>query len=407
MCTQSTMNSCLLSVVGCLLLLLTGTVIQAQDVPRLSTAGYLLLPSQIVGYDPESYFMDFRPRFSPSGQYVLAVVVESINLRLLAQIWDTDNLEQQSGVEERFPDNIYDLGNIWTPMGFAISPDERFLAVQDEGEVLIFSFPDIELQQTIPAQNAIVDMSWSYHSLLAVIDGINLTIYDQASEENTFEAIASLVAIDAKNITLEDMQNGWLIDAYEINRFTFCQWQLEACVNYSANIHSLLQNGNEFVTRNDGSPPYSNFQIWRNTQGTEFEIRDLEIGELDSVPEFSLSGRYYTQLERYGSDRTTLMYDSVTSNQLVIGSDWWPEPSWFLDESYFVNINPSLNIKLFEPGNPVPIQDSDLGAMVSDIADRNPSRVSVSDGISIVLDSTYTRALVTFDFSALLLRADS
>lgn len=360
-------------------------IIQSQDdIPRISDRITILqVDDQYRGFD-DPIILRKRQQFeeiemSLSGRYVVGrtrVTEESGRLVLSnLHIWDTYEFDFNSNVIFPEPHTSLPLDDTTYTKDFAISPDDRYLALRTDTTLRLLTLPDLTLVNEIPASRTVSGeyviayapndkIAWSHDGsiLVALIENETSVLF--------WEIESGKVSIIPLNVMpypdwqrtpttkITSTQQGWIIrDFYEQPdiAFVFCNTE-EACTTYKMEDVFNTENkrystktvitalGTLFITEVDLSvdgqrdPNDGQLVFWQFMNGIYGQVKNLPKSIYPYCPrQVSPTASYLYYHNCLDYQKKILDLETMTIERSIEF-----KPAWISDDTYLATLDTEL-----------------------------------------------------------------
>lgn len=363
---------------------------------------------------------------SPDGNFVFTNVdrieVEDATgaimvLDNIPTLWDLREFRNEMGVVKVNPWKTFDN---WSKAANGFSPNNKYLGMKTSAELQIFTLPDMQLLQSIPA-NLSYDiasdyLSWSPDSrfLASWIDGAVIVW-------NVEKNIVYRYPLNYKMATIKYIENGWFIqtmdryffDSRSIDAFIICRVQLEKCDTYEqpndVETITVSPNGQTIlITKADrkSTSITRSLEIWQH--GSDDIYRQTTKQPLDPKPYnsptcfypslFSRDSQYIVSLCGYANiwqlgQKTPLQ--SIPDTERLV---------WLPNNEYFITLDWStlLTLRLFKVGTTQPIDTLNLKTVLG-LEDINSWLIGFNKAPELIINQKGNNLLFNLGFAALVI----
>jgi hypothetical protein len=366
------------------LLLTAGVQLRVSAAPTFGTVTLLTYPT-INEIEPNEFGVVEKyltATLTAQGSYAVASLDDiqpiqdnpSVYRGTLFMVWDVQDLSRGDSVRELAPMYTVRLFEgedesifFYFSPGFAVSPDERYVAILLENRLEIRTFPDFLPHAAISSTQAFnrLPLSWSPDGkrVAALFEG-EVVVWEASS--NTFSTYTLDTLSRWSNYDhprLQAMENGLLIDnlSEELSiSFVFCSWSLSDCTAYHDMERSFatpMLDGRTIIAWHTNEEMTA-FNVWQLQVNQRYVLTEQRTWNLWLMPlAFSPTGNYL-HLINYS--------EGVRSGDIWRSSDWTRiqrvsnrEPVWLPAEDYFITLDPFV-LKLFHIGRDEVLTEVDL-----------------------------------------------
>lgn len=298
---------------------------------------------------------------SSSGHYVVGRILDPVQRHLavstILYVWEIEDI---TAIEAFDPVNQKVIEPSQSA-GFAISPDEQYVAVEVDNYIQILTLPDLELFATQPISSADSTYKVYWHptgNLLAIKQGSRLIVWDVVSNdvyERTFDDMASFSLIVAKF--------GWILDPISSSTFYVCGILIEDCTRYEIPTGRFLafNESRQLIMSsvNQFSEEFPELVIWTYEDGTAYSIDVIQPSAAISLTGrdiISPDGNYIFSYDHKIWDRRTWeIANSLVQTDYVI---------WMPSDNYFIAVNGvdgiGAPIRIYRLGQEHPVDAFDI-----------------------------------------------
>lgn len=316
---------------------------------------------------------------SLSGRYVVGrtrVTDESGRLVLSnLHVWDTDKFDFNSNVIFPEPHTSLPLDDTTYTKDFAISPDDRYLALRTDTTLRLLTLPELTLVNEIPASRTILGeyfiayapndkISWSHDGsiLVALVENETSLLFWEIDSGQVSIIPLNIMPYPDWNKTprtkITSTQQGWIIqDFYEQPdiAFVFCDTE-GACTTYKMEDVFNTENkrystktvitalGTLFITEVDfyvdgqRDPNDGQLVFWQFMNGIYNQVKNLPKSTSPYCPrQISSSASYLYYHNCLDYQKKILDLETMTIQRPIEF-----KPTWISDDAYFATLDTEL-----------------------------------------------------------------
>lgn len=397
-----------------MILLSTVAGTRAYSIPHLKSQAYLLYPSQLKGYDEDSYTLEFNSVLSQDGQFVVGITTmyQMAEFHAFLQLWDTNRFEMGIQLYQIQPNGSYDLGVNTERPTISISPDGHYVVVLIGRKLNIFRLPALEPYEIRLVDNLEVqDAVWSPDGgLIGMLTDNQLVAYDMKTHEFYMQLMPKNRHSEYPPNDIESMETGWLYRNRNDQVFAVCQWRLEICNTYQLQEELYIlpkPDGSQIVGFSDDSTATKATKLWNLQNGTEYRANDIVFSGFGRAV-FSPTGKYIAGYQYLSPNEgpSMVMYDFDHLRRMFVdpvGPERGRLPTWLPNEKFFLTVNSDLFLKLYQTDSATLLQTLDLKSIDPEAIVNEPVKFHTDEYLSIQLDEKGDKALIKFAYSAMLL----
>jgi hypothetical protein len=357
-----------LKLVLVLLIVAIGQIISADmtNTPHLGS-GVVLLQVTEPSEDTEPTFFS---ELSSWGNFVVSRIdhyERGVYTNSSLDAWDMQQWAINDGLTRPQPTTTASIDTAPLPPDFAISPDERYVAIQVGNELQILSLPALNSYFAISSDSDQVRdlnvVSWSPDSQYVGALFTHEIVVWEVETDNVYRQAIEYLPIDSSYyqfMILNSISQGWLIHQFYSHpslAFIFCDWLLTSCQSYE------FTNTDRVVAMPDGSviltqhtmPPTADgaVGVWIRQESGGYILQEETLDSEVCPTQFSPSGLY---LYSYWSEQILNFNDLTPLNRVVS----FRAPIWLPQESHFVSLTLTLSLNLYQLDDDDPLQTLDL-----------------------------------------------
>lgn len=302
----------------------------------------------------------FMGALSPNGKFVVSTVAHEVVTGISwLYVWDLRRVNPDGSLTRPAPLVSFDLSpyveaDVSNPTWLdqdhlAVSPNSLSVAVLLKNELVLFSLPDLKIQNRLVFNedkrnfSQATTIRWSIDGkLVAISNGHDYHVTVWEPETNKHYTNKSTFAEDFRYFA-----DGWILSNNQ--GFTFCTPHLEKCTDYvSKRIFAFDQANQTFIEAPN--------VLWTHTKNGQFQRDPHYFAQLDAQP-FGLSpdGRYLVTAV-WGADgqpTSWAFHDAKTFKLLSTFTGWYHVITWLGKTGYYEHD------ALYHPSNSQPIDTYD------------------------------------------------
>lgn len=372
------------------------------------------------GWEKYADTIGFRSELSPQGDFVVGRVdgFDGYGSNALLMVWDTHQITFDAPLNVIEPANTTEVPAY---SDFAISPDDRYVAVQSVEGIRILSLPDLQqrylipvvsvwLTNDFPSQVSVVTfpradedqtLAWSNDGhYLAVFLGTQVVVWNLETQQ--IHRLELGITVDYNNSLysgIQNMKSSWLIDIYSPASLILCRWNLDDCHDYPG--FRLINASHENVilvesAMQTDAPVQS---LVRGGNGL-YVLDELHIDPAKFPEGFSPHGNYLVVRDRL-EERSILNFTTNEPlNTFELVRPVPPPPAWFSDEGYYIAMERFLVLSLWQTHRSELVNVLDLEALDKSF---DLAAMSRSDTLTIQIDQNDDWCLVNLGVASLLI----
>jgi hypothetical protein len=322
--------------------------------------------------------LGFTALLSPQGNFGVAAIdrLQLSNLYTYPDytgttlyIWNLNKTLPVEAVTLLDPSYSADVSTEREGPAFAVSPDERFIAIQLENELRILTFPALQFHtaiSTYPRLSRNEGLGWSSDSrYVGAIFEMQLVVWDATRDETYVRQLDYLVRASYSYPILKALENGLIIDYFAEQpdiTFAFCDWKLIECLSYDyhdGRFAIATQAGSTILTQ---SQHPASVGVWQFQASGQYELAyTLDLNPRSEPSVFSSTGKFLYlrgNSSPEGTGGEIWDFGSWTRLQEVFNR----QPVWLPGDEFFVTmmLPYQSNLLLYRSGQATPLDLIDL-----------------------------------------------